>query len=597
MVGFSELAIMVVMFAASGGYGAPMGIPPGAEEVFLHQAAPQDCVAYTSWSATTSLDPTRSPTEKHLAQPEILQFFLKWKLEMDRQAKMASERGDQFQAYRTLVMKLPELAMTHAGCMYIEQIAWPGDRWIPVISGTMIFDLKNRHDEFKTLVDDINDIPKPDDQNGTNPLGHLWAYAVDRKVAIVDGHLVIAFAGKGLEASPENVSVHVAAGEPQWLLDLKNELPVARRSSVSMLNFPKVEKFLSDSNASDMDKILKNFGIQEVGQVGWVTGLDENGYVSRTSIHCDPEPNGFLSLVDLSPLKKKEIAAIHKDRQLIFASKLSTEKLYSLIGDLADEVGGQEDFESAVGDFEAFSGISLRDDLLNDLDEYFYVYGDVSFDATANIAFGIGIRDAMSFEGTLTNFNKRIEEQVNEQETLELELTEHNGIEIRSVTASNFGWFSLTQQVSWAMVGDELVIGFDPKGIQSHIENVAKDNSFNSTSQAARLYEVANEIGSDGPVAIMSIDWNQVLLFVGMVFDFSNEDDFLFQGLEIAASDIPPFTALRKHLTPNLTGLYKTKNGFQIYQQQVHPGGSPVASFAFSGILSLVVDEAQRSEK
>ncbi len=416
MFGVTELLVLAFMVTTPGGYGIPVGIAPGTEDVYLHEIAPEDCLMYASWSGTSTLDPEENPTEKYLAQEEIQAFLSKLKLEAAQNKKW--EGSESSQAYRELIVKLPEMALTQPCCYYVDKVRWLDDRDVTQIAGAFVIRLDDREAEIKRLVEAIDEVPSYDggawSQNVLSLLGgYFGGIAGERKFEVQENYLVIAFAGDGMDLAPQRVQDYAKAGEPQWLVDLKLELPVDRRSSISMLNLAKLNEFLDVSNNSDITSALDQLGAQNLKRVGWVTGLDETGYVCRTTIHCDRKNGSLMDVVDLAPLDSDQLRGIHRDRDFVFATRLSTERLYSIVENLASEVGERDSFETQIADFEAFSGVSLREDLINEIDDYVFFYGDFRLpDFEQTLVVGIGIRDEMSFSGTLENFSRRIKEVV-----------------------------------------------------------------------------------------------------------------------------------------------------------------------------------------
>ena len=595
-VGVIEYAIIAFMFVASGGYGVPVGVAPGVEDTYLHQVAPENCLMYASWSGTTKLDPN-SPTEKLLAQEGIQTFLKKLKEECEEAGTDIEGFDPSRKAYRQLVAKLPELALTQPSCFYVDSVEWSDRGSGAEISGAFVFHLGDRKKEFEPIVESIKEVPDYEIDaffNGISGIfgAEIWSAAEFREFEIQGDYLVFTFGSEAEQASPEKIAVYAKEGEPQWLKDIKNELPVDRRSSISMLDIDRLTEFFDQPGNSEMMRVLSDLGVDGVQRMGWVTGLDANGFVCRTSVVCDEELKGMLNVFDLPALEPENLRGVG-NRDLIFASKLSAEELYSIVEDLASNVGERDGFNNMIAEFEAFSGISLKDDLINDLDEYFYVYGD--FELTNFGEFwvaGIGIRDEMSFSETLANFNKRIEEVVEENEQLEFQVDEFEGIQIRTVKDLRNAW-GWNNSPSWVQIESQLLIAFDKDALIKHIRAMKEDEAeFTDAPGAKRIFQFAKDQEIEGPIAVFNMDWKAALEMV-KPFVRTFEDFELIPELDIRFRDIPKVDVLVNGVEPSVTGVYRTKNGFQMYQQQVQPGGSPVATFAFSAIASFLLLELE----
>lgn len=590
-MGVVEFAIIAFMFSSSGGYGVPVGIAPGFEDPYLHQIAPDDCLMYASWSGTTELD-TGNPTEKLLAQEQIQTFLNKLRTQCELAGKKVEGLSESEKAYREMVTTLPVLALNQPCCFYIDGLQWKDDRDAPIFSGAFVIRLGDEKERVKQIVEAMVDVPDLAEYPkfgglGDFMLGYAWSSVQNRKFEVQGDYLVFAFGGSGMEAATEKVTEYAKAGEPQWLKELKEELPVARRSSVSMFNVKMVNDLLATANDNEIFRGLKGIGLQSVERISWVTGLDGSGFVGRASIQCD-ELEGLMKVVDLPPLEPDNLTGVG-NRDFIFATKLSAEELYSIVEDIAANVSEKDRFDSMIAEFEAFSGISLKDDLIEDLDEYFYVYGDFDlarFDK--NWMLGVGIRDAMSFSETLANFNRRISEVIEESETLEYSVEEFEGIEIHSVkdTRNAFGWF---QNPNWARVDSQLLISFSSSTIKNHITKM-KESPFVDSAGGKRLWQFAKDQEIAGPIAVMNIDWKKILKLIEPFL--AGADDFeVIPELEIRFGDLPDIDTLVNGIEPSITGVYRTPKGFQMYQQQVQPGGSPVATLAYSALASFLFFE------
>jgi hypothetical protein len=63
---------MLVYLLALGGWGLPLGIPPGPEDPVLANVAPEKSLFYLSWAGTARPDPkSKNQTEQLLAEPEV----------------------------------------------------------------------------------------------------------------------------------------------------------------------------------------------------------------------------------------------------------------------------------------------------------------------------------------------------------------------------------------------------------------------------------------------------------------------------------------------------------------------------------------------
>lgn len=195
----------------------------------------------------------------------------------------------------------------------------------------------------------------------------------------------------------------------------------------------------------------------------------------------------------------------------------------------------------------------------------------------------------MSFSGTLENLNRRIREVIEENEDLELSVTEVDGVEIRTIDESR-GRFGFVRQLSWAQFESQLLIGSGTSAITKHVEDKRLNKPFVDSKHGKRLFDFGEKNELEGPLVIMSLDWKEVLEMIQPFVGGLSDDFSVIPELDIRFGDVPKIDVLKNGLTPSLNGLYRTGKGYQMYHHQIQPGGAPVATLGFLGLLNFVVD-------
>ena len=74
-------------------------------------------------------------------------------------------------------------------------------------------------------------------------------------------------------------------------------------------------------------------------------------------------------------------------------------------------------------------------------------------------------------------------------------------------------------------------------------------------------------------------------------------DDRVEPDLDFLWSDVPPLEELTKDVQSNISAIYRTETGFQLYQRQTYPGSSPVVALATSYSLWLVWQTTWMNQK
>ncbi|MGO9111892.1 MAG: hypothetical protein ACLP9L_21915, partial [Thermoguttaceae bacterium] len=72
---FSQIGPWIFLLTLGSGMGIPLGIPPAPDDPVMARFAPQECVFYTTWSASATASPaSKNQAEQMLAEPEVRQF-------------------------------------------------------------------------------------------------------------------------------------------------------------------------------------------------------------------------------------------------------------------------------------------------------------------------------------------------------------------------------------------------------------------------------------------------------------------------------------------------------------------------------------------
>ena len=72
---FSQIGPWIFFLTLGSGMGIPLGIPPAPDDPVMARFAPEECVFYTTWSATAPANPaSKNQAEQMLAEPEVRQF-------------------------------------------------------------------------------------------------------------------------------------------------------------------------------------------------------------------------------------------------------------------------------------------------------------------------------------------------------------------------------------------------------------------------------------------------------------------------------------------------------------------------------------------
>src|SRR5262249_19589188 len=119
------------------------------------------------------------------------------------------------------------------------------------------------------------------------PIDFVWSSG--------NGYLLAGFGAGAMEEMSARIR---AQKEPAWLTQLKSNLPVERRSTISYVNIKKIVDTFLPLGGPEADKIVTALGLKQVTSFQGVTGLDKNGLYSRSLLAIEPPASGILKLLD-----------------------------------------------------------------------------------------------------------------------------------------------------------------------------------------------------------------------------------------------------------------------------------------------------------
>ena len=537
MMGFGMTELLVVWASFFGGIGMPMGCVPGEEDPYLSQIAPEDCLMYSSWSGTVAADPEKNVTEKWIAQEDIQTFWKELFGEFDRYAKkevkeatdedkdpifdddidMEEDEQSSFYEARPILFKVAKMSFTQPCAMVINRASEDGG-----LAGNFVFKLGESEDGIAADLKKINEEVlakrgwQRETQHGMNVLvlKKVVQYQDDLvlKLGIHKGYLMVAFSLQEEEPSFDEIFASEKTPEPKWLTEIKNELPIERRGSIAMVDAERCLK-LAENLPGGMELSL----FDGARKVGFVSGIDGDGFLSRTLIQTEGETGAFFNAFEGEPLGEKELRAIPADQMLSTVSRLSPEQIYDGIKGFAESTGSEKEFDEMVAGFEGFAGMTLKDDLLAKVDDFGFLYADFVLDKVMSgsppAVIGIGIKDEMGFLDTMEAFTLRIEELVDENPDLNFNTRPVNDVQIRVVTDTR-GWVGGFREVCFAQVGSRLLISNDFESLNLHIinaENAKPEETMFSQPEIRKLFAFGKSIGCDGPIAIFRFDTGKLM--------------------------------------------------------------------------------------
>ncbi|MFK7765969.1 MAG: hypothetical protein AB8B55_01920 [Mariniblastus sp.] len=613
-IGFFEFLIPILLMFG-GNLGIPMGMSPGPEDPMMSRVAPDDIYGYASWSGVAEVDAKSNPTEKWMAQPKVRSFGNKLR---DSLWDMFETKADRMKepvprGVSKLLLEVGRIGSVRPGAVYASEVAAGRGKLaggFPEFQGGFVISLGERAPDVQKVFDDLLAItPKFEEDSG-------FTY----QVVEIDGDKVITadsprigfpmylhlkddyfFIGLG-SGSVAEFNANRKTDSPQWLKTLRETIPVERVSSVAFMDIDRVGDAVKDEDWFKTDEFMSGLfdKFVDVQSVGWVSGLDDQGFLTRVDLRKDRATPGLLSVIDLDPIPPRFIKDIPLDTTFALATRISSERIMDLMGQ-AMGASGEAGMEEALGEFQKFTGVKLEEELLQAVGDF--VFAHYKFDVgklftQQGWVASIRIDDEMSFPAIYDRLNNGLRKWVKgREEQAEFKVQKDGLNEIYSfVPTSGFGKFA------WCVVDDQWYFASVPGDIIAHLKGCdeLKDTERWANHAAVKeLYAFGDKEGLGAPVAMFSSDLSPVIraAFPFLVGPVRGDVRLLGSDWDLRQSDVPSVDELTNEVQPNFSGVFKTKTGFQLYQRQTYPGASPLVTLFSAAAIALGGESTRMKEK
>jgi len=597
-----SMEILLLILLSGGGIGVPSGMPPAAEDPVMHQIAPAECLAYFSWSPAGEPDATNgNHTEALIADPEVQASIAAISKIVDKQFRRLSLEEDPFA--ETLAAAGPGViksALTRAGAFYVSEVRLiPGTDIPNMKAGLAIHvgeDGKDIRDaleslQSKTLGDGVSEVKvgektffriQPDKEIPALTWGINGGYLL---VAIGDGEI-------------EEMNSRLTGEPPAWLSNIAKQLPIDRRSSVAYIDVQKTITLLTSLDEDGESKAaVAASGFESVAAFVAVTGLDETGFVSRSLIVTEGEPEGVFAMVGGAPLTDKDLAVIPHDAPAAFAVRIEPDKAFDQFLRMMKEIDPRAVAEIGEGltEFDRIFDMDLRDDVLGSLGDTARIYASAH---DGGLATGwtavIDIEDADVFG----EFHHAV---------LAMARAEFDSPYAPKIKSMRYGsnriyTFHVPDEEmpfapSWCLTDDHLVFGLFPQTVR---EFVLRNDDFKSL---AELESVKSTLAADGDLQMMTyLDTKEAVKLLypaAQIILRMTSSELVREGIDFDISLLPSATALNRHLQPSIGVMRRTDDGLEFASSQTIPGGSlgSSAPLALGMTLPAIVSARQAAQR
>ncbi|MFP6751585.1 MAG: DUF1559 domain-containing protein [Pirellulaceae bacterium] len=588
--GLTELILLVAM---TSGVGIPLGIPPGQEDPFLSQSAPDNGLYYGMWVESQAPRATSdNPLEQLLAEPELRQFVTNAVTEAEAfLRRSAAKDSPQSEALADLGISLSQRALKGPGMMFVNKFELTETG--PRIEAGLVLGVDDDQDFIGQINQAVELVMQV--RPTTQQIEGTTFYSVSFEApsppvfwGILDSHLIV---GVG-EGSIEGLLARSKTPAPKWFSTAKQQAGISRLSTIGYLNLAGLRPLLEQAAPQEiLAQVIKFTGADNMDQLVSVTGMDKEGLVSVTRLQASDKLHGLADLLSQTSLTAEDLSHIPADATVAIAFSLDAARVFDGIREFLGSMdpAAQASLDSGLALLKQEFDIDLRAGLLASLGTSWRVYTSPSHgNWVTGWAASIDVRDAK----TMRHINAKISQvftQLQEGQRQPLQIrtlqVEDHLVNYVVIPAAPFS-------PAWCITENELVIGLFTQTVKSHL---ARDST---TDSLAEIPSVASQLQHDKVVMLHYIDSAkvaEVLYPLAQVGLRALGQQLLEEGIDIKPHQFPAPGAIIPHLRP-FTGLLTRSEDALVYRsvRSFPLGGNSITTAPITTALLLPAVQAAR---
>lgn len=604
----------IVWLLAISGIGMPPSVPPLPEDPAVMNVAPEKCLVYLSSAGTAEADPNSpNQTEQLMAEPEVRRMAN----EIERAVREALKN---FASQDVLspglsadeIVELGKTLTTRPLTAYVSdaQISRRG----PIFRGGIVINCSDRLDKMKALVDRMLKSVPPKYVEKVQIDGAEWTSIkftplVKATLGFKDERFYLALGDGELQ----EMLARGRGESPKWLAELREKMPVERTSTIIYVNTQAVMQLGLPLAGPKVGRIVDAVGFDNVTSLASVSGLDKEGFVTKTLWSIDGRPRGFFRLAEIEPLAPGDLTVVPQDATFAAAFKVDPAKMFDVISEIIEKIepDAKKEFDHAFEIMAEQYGLNMRDDILAPLGDTWRIYDSPSEGGViSGLTAVVEVKDHKRAAETLRKLNDLwdtwLKEQANETHgdphlldrvcylrSMRVERLEFNGEVIHSFNGMLLG---PPCTPAWCLTDKELIISLNPQGIKGYLSRGKDFKSLAGVPEVAELFQ-----GDSGPMKFAYCNSQRIFdILYPAVLSSANFSALRLRlaGIDMNTSMIPSARAIRPHLRPSVMSARRVPSGIEIIERRTVPGPS-VAALAPVGVGALIpaVQSARQSSK
>lgn len=578
--------------------GNPLGLPPEPPDAAALRAAPEECLFYLGWNGAAKPDrQSQNQTEQLLAEAEVQEFVSQVDSQVTALVQQALRRNPAMAPFADDLPALVKGLLTRPFAFYVSKVTF-GPMGPDVQAGLVI----NTGEMLPTFSKSVVQLEAMA-LRGMPPGAKLEELVVDgaklHRAPFPPGAPVVAWGfkdsyfliGVGADAGQQLVKRLGAGSPPEWLAAAQQAAAIKRPAMTWYMDVAGIlqtaRPFLPDPKVA---AALEAIGVQNIQHVSSVSGFDDTGMVSKTSVKIQGEPKGVFAALAGKPLTAEDLQPIPQQAGVAVAARLSSANVLQQILNTAAAIDpeAREQVEAALAQADAQLGFSVSADLLAALGDVWCIYGVDAKPApgkpapqAGDFALTVTVRDRKRLEKCYQTVIALLQDRAKrsdgawsiKQSTYRGQLVYYVPLKLPQRQASplpfNFDVAGSGLMPCWCLTDKQLAICTTPQCLKDFLVRRADAPSLAAHDEMGAWFKA-----EDGPLVITYSDtaaglraaYPQLQALVPIA-----SAGLASAGINLQFPTLPSMDTVVRHARPSVLVLDQTEAGFTLESHQTVP--------------------------
>ena len=312
------------------------------------------------------------------------------------------------------------------------------------------------------------------------------------------------------------------------------------------------------------------FGLTEIKDIVWVGKLDGPDWMGQFFVGMGQNRSGILDFIDNKPLPEDTLKLIPGNATWAGVTPFDAARFLDDIRTAAGQIDprGQKNFDFALRQFFAFTGVDLRNDLIASGGNEFAVYAfpDAAGKSMGNMVMVTRLKDPKKMETSLSTLENTISAMIMQRDASGAVSFKTEALDApdEKVTAHVIAFPEASP--AWAIRDDVLYVGISKAAVQHAMDNAATAGSITENPTFAALKK---ELGAD---QISGFDYLDLPKVAPEEYPMLQH---LLTELKVPYT-LPPLEAIAPNLSPYLKVAWTDAAGYH---------AKSIGPFPFSGVV------------